>query len=63
MFQLHYVYCLIHKAEREMGLLLSAAQKEAPEDDNLDAVRELRHVGQVYINYCEVTVISITFSP
>ena len=49
-----YIVAYISKAEREQGLLLKNAQKEAREEGNLDAVKELRHLGHIYLNHREV---------
>lgn len=49
-----YIVSYISKAERELGVLLKTAQEEARQGGNVDAVKELRQLGQIYINHREV---------
>ncbi|XP_049319588.1 uncharacterized protein LOC125781000 [Astyanax mexicanus] len=50
-----YIISYISKAEREMGLLLSHAQKEASEQGNLDAKQAMRKLGSVFLHNREVS--------
>ncbi|XP_076872151.1 uncharacterized protein LOC143522232 [Brachyhypopomus gauderio] len=50
-----YIISYISKAEREMGLLLSHAQKEASQQGNLDAKQALRKLGSVFLHNREVS--------
>ncbi|XP_070540155.1 uncharacterized protein [Ptychodera flava] len=50
-----YIISYISKAEREMGLLLDHAQKEASKEDNADARKALRRLGLLYVNNREVS--------
>ncbi|XP_076870505.1 uncharacterized protein LOC143521483 isoform X1 [Brachyhypopomus gauderio] len=50
-----YIISYISKAEREMGLLLSHAQKEAAQQGNLDAKQALRKLGSVFLHNREVS--------
>ncbi len=43
-----YIISYISKAEREMGLLLANAQKEAQKQGNMDAKHALRKLGSVF---------------
>ena len=49
-----YIVSYVTKAERELGQLIKTAQREAREEGNLDAVKELRHLGRVYVSHREV---------
>ena len=49
-----YIISYISKAERELGTLIKAAQNEARQLGNDDAMKELRTLGQVYITHREV---------
>ncbi|XP_076132870.1 uncharacterized protein LOC143114916 [Alosa pseudoharengus] len=49
-----YIISYISKAEREMGLLLSNAQKEASKERNLDAKGALKKLGSVYLHNRDV---------
>ena len=55
-----YIVSYITKAEREMGDLLTNAQKEAAEGNN-DAVSELRKLGSVYLQNREVSVMNAIY--
>ena len=50
-----YIVSYISKAERTLGQLLTAPQTEARQDNNYDAVKELRHLGRVYMTHREVS--------
>ncbi|XP_072554803.1 uncharacterized protein [Paramormyrops kingsleyae] len=50
-----YIISYISKAEREMGLLLANAQKEASQQGNLDAKEALRQLGSVFLHNREVS--------
>ncbi|XP_026113641.1 LOW QUALITY PROTEIN: uncharacterized protein LOC113092282 [Carassius auratus] len=50
-----YIVSYISKAEREMGLLLANAQKEAHKDGNMDAKQALRKLGSVFLHNREVS--------
>ncbi len=50
-----YIISYISKAEREMGLLLSNAQKEAQKQGNMDAKHALRKLGSVFLHNREVS--------
>ncbi|XP_037395199.1 uncharacterized protein LOC108432566 [Pygocentrus nattereri] len=50
-----YIISYISKAEREMGLLLSCAQKEASKQGNVDAKQALRKLGSVFLHNREVS--------
>ncbi|XP_026121918.1 uncharacterized protein LOC113104784, partial [Carassius auratus] len=50
-----YIISYISKAEREMGLLLANAQKEAHKDGNMDAKQALRKLGSVFLHNREVS--------
>ncbi|XP_072562264.1 uncharacterized protein [Paramormyrops kingsleyae] len=50
-----YIISYISKAEREMGLLLANAQKEATQQGNLDAKEALRQLGSVFLHNREVS--------
>ncbi|XP_029933198.1 uncharacterized protein LOC115377526 [Myripristis murdjan] len=49
-----YIISYITKAEREIGLLLSNAQKEAKKQGNLSAKEALRKLGSVYLHNRDV---------
>ncbi|XP_073696195.1 uncharacterized protein [Garra rufa] len=50
-----YIISYISKAEREMGLLLANAQKEAHKENNMDAKQALRKLGSVFLHNREVS--------
>ncbi|KAL6455400.1 hypothetical protein MHYP_G00361440 [Metynnis hypsauchen] len=50
-----YIISYISKTEREMGLLLSCAQKEASKQGNVDAKQALQKVGSVFLHNREVS--------
>ncbi|XP_056598318.1 uncharacterized protein LOC130416992 [Triplophysa dalaica] len=50
-----YIISYISKAEREMGLLLANAQKEAHSQGNMDARQALRKLGSVFLHNREVS--------
>ncbi|XP_006822000.1 uncharacterized protein LOC102807333, partial [Saccoglossus kowalevskii] len=50
-----YIVSYISKAEREMGLLLDHAQKEATNEGNVDAKKALKQLGTVYLQNREVS--------
>jgi len=50
-----YIISYISKAEREMGLLLANAQKEAHNQGNMDAKQALRKLGSVFLHNREVS--------
>ncbi len=50
-----YIISYISKAEREMGLLLANAQKEAQKQGNMDAKHALRKLGSVFLHNREVS--------
>ncbi|XP_073681681.1 uncharacterized protein [Garra rufa] len=50
-----YIISYISKAEREMGLLLANAQKEAHKENNIDAKQALRKLGSVFLHNREVS--------
>ncbi|XP_067257297.1 uncharacterized protein [Chanodichthys erythropterus] len=50
-----YIISYISKAEREMGLLLANAQKEAHSQGNMDAKQALRKLGSVFLHNREVS--------
>nr|XP_021334689.1 uncharacterized protein LOC110440049 [Danio rerio]XP_021334690.1 uncharacterized protein LOC110440049 [Danio rerio] len=50
-----YIISYISKAEREMGLLLANAQKEAHKQGNMDAKQALRKLGSVFLHNREVS--------
>lgn len=50
-----YIVLSISKSEREMGLLLQCAQKEALSDTNMDAKKALKQLGSVYFFDREVS--------
>lgn len=45
-----YIVSYIPKAEREIGLLLDQAQREAQEDGNTDAKSAMKKLGSVYLH-------------
>ncbi|KAM7418505.1 hypothetical protein PAMA_015902 [Pampus argenteus] len=49
-----YIVSYISKAEREMGLLLGNAHKEASKGDNLSAKEALKKLGTVYLHHRDV---------
>ncbi len=55
-------YCLsyIAKAEREMGDLMRKAQQEA-RAGNVDAMAELRHLGDIYLTHRSVSVMEAVY--
>ncbi len=55
-------YCLsyIAKAEREMGDLMRKAQYEA-RTGNMDAIAELRHLGDIYLTHRSVSVMEAVY--
>ncbi len=55
-------YCLsyIAKAEREMGDLMRKAQHEA-RTGNMDAIAELRHLGDIYLTHRSVSVMEAVY--
>ena len=53
-FILRYIISYISKAEREMGLLLDHAQKEA-KAGNIDAKESFKKLGCVYLHNREVS--------
>ncbi|XP_071104737.1 uncharacterized protein [Haliotis cracherodii] len=55
-----YIISYISKAEREMGLLLNQAQKEANKD-NTDAKSALKKIGAVYLHNREVSAQEAVF--
>ncbi|XP_046348179.2 uncharacterized protein LOC124128768 [Haliotis rufescens] len=55
-----YIISYISKAEREMGLLLNHAQKEANKD-NTDAKSALKKIGAVYLHNREVSAQEAVF--
>ena len=55
-----YIVSYITKAEREMGDLLTNAQKEASEG-NVDAVQQLRKLGSVYLQNREISVMGAIY--
>ena len=50
-----YIISYISKAEREMGLLLGNAQKEASKDGNVSAKEALKKLGSVYLHHRDVS--------
>ncbi|XP_062389285.1 uncharacterized protein LOC134077598 [Sardina pilchardus] len=50
-----YIISYISKAEREMGLLLSNAQREAKKERNLDAKSALKKIGSVYLHNRDIS--------
>ncbi len=61
-----YVMSYITKAERELGDLIRKAQQESREG-NMDAVQELKHLGDIYITHRSVsqmeTIYRLTMLP
>ena len=55
-----YIVSYITKSEREMGDLLTNAQKEASEG-NGDAIQQLRKLGSVYLQNREITVMGAIY--
>ena len=55
-------YCLsyIAKAEREMGDLMRKAQHEARQG-NMEAIAELRHLGDIYLTHRSVSVMEAVY--
>ncbi|XP_033967886.2 uncharacterized protein [Pseudochaenichthys georgianus] len=49
-----YIISYIAKAEREMGLILSAAHREATQEGNTDAKQAMRKMGRVYLHNRDV---------
>lgn len=49
-----YIISYISKAEREMGLLLGSAQREAHKEGNISAKDALENLGSVYLHNREV---------
>ena len=49
-----YIISYISKAEREMGLLLGNAHKEASKEGNLSAKEALKKLGSVYLHHRDV---------
>ncbi|XP_042265880.1 uncharacterized protein LOC121896203 [Thunnus maccoyii] len=49
-----YIISYMSKAEREMGLLLGNAQKEASKDGNVSAKEALKNLGSVYLHNRDV---------
>ncbi|XP_077378697.1 uncharacterized protein LOC144019426 isoform X12 [Festucalex cinctus] len=49
-----YIISYISKSEREMGLLLSNAQREAAKEGNISAKDALKNLGSVYLHNREV---------
>lgn len=49
-----YIISYISKAEREIGLLLGNAQKEASTQGNVDAKEALKHLASVYLHNRDV---------
>ncbi|TKS65838.1 ATP-dependent DNA helicase PIF7 [Collichthys lucidus] len=49
-----YIISYISKAEKEMGLLLQCAQREAAKEGNRDAKDSLKHLGSVYLHNRDV---------
>ncbi|XP_002733238.1 uncharacterized protein LOC100378309, partial [Saccoglossus kowalevskii] len=49
-----YIISYISKAEKEMGLLLDHAQREASEEGNVDAKLAMKKLGGVYLNNREL---------
>ncbi|XP_074546718.1 uncharacterized protein LOC141805519 isoform X3 [Halichoeres trimaculatus] len=49
-----YIISYITKSEREIGLLLSNAQKEASKEGNLSARESLKKLGSVYLHHRDV---------
>ncbi|XP_041863244.1 uncharacterized protein LOC121653673 isoform X1 [Melanotaenia boesemani] len=50
-----YIISYISKSEKEVGLLLSKAHKEATKDDNVSAKEALKQIGSVYLNSRDVS--------
>ncbi|XP_034537730.1 uncharacterized protein LOC117811513 isoform X3 [Notolabrus celidotus] len=50
-----YIVSYISKAEREIGLLLGNAQREAAKDKNLSAKDALKNLGSVYLHNRDVS--------
>lgn len=57
---INYILSYISKKESEEGQLLKSAQKEAREG-NVDAVKELRTNGQVYVTHREVSIMEAIY--
>lgn len=55
-----YIVSYISKAEREMGDLLRKAQEEAQEG-HLEPMRQLRKLGNVYLNAREISVMEAVY--
>ena len=55
-----YIVSYITKSEREMGDLLTNAQKEASEG-NVDAIQQLRKLGSVYLQNREISVMGAIY--
>ncbi len=55
-------YCVSYtaKAEKEMGDLMRKAQSEA-RSGNMDAVEELRHLGDVYLTHRQVSIMEAIY--
>ncbi|TKS65620.1 ATP-dependent DNA helicase PIF1 [Collichthys lucidus] len=49
-----YIISYISKAEKEMGLLLQCAQREAAKEGNKDAKESLKNLGSVYLHNRDV---------
>ncbi|CAJ1060221.1 uncharacterized protein LOC121898666 isoform X1 [Xyrichtys novacula] len=49
-----YIISYISKAERQMGLMLANAQREASKEDNLSAKQALNRLGSVYLHNRDV---------
>lgn len=50
-----YIISYISKAEREIGLLLTNAQREAAKDGNVSAKEALKSLGSVYLHNRDVS--------
>lgn len=55
-----YIVSYITKSERELGQLIKHAQKEAREE-NLDAISELRTLGNKYLTHREVSIMEAVY--
>ncbi len=49
-----YIISYISKSEREIGLLLSNAQREARKEGNVSAKEALKNLGSVYLHNRDV---------
>ena len=52
-----YIISYMSKAEREIGLLLTNAHREASKDGNVSAKEALRSLGSVYLHNRDVCVL------